>query len=159
MSIQSEINRLKQNVANAFTAVGNKGGTVPSSKVSGNLATAISSIPSGVTVQRTPPNASFTTDGDGRATVNCGFQPDLVVINPMVPLSEGYDYRLTYPFEVTNNGTVISTLIEHEDGFVYAGVERTSNGFNVTYMNNYNWDWNYVVVANTRCTYTAIKYT
>lgn len=48
MSIQSEINRLKNNVAAAFTAIGNKGGTVPSSKVSGNLATAIQSIPDGV---------------------------------------------------------------------------------------------------------------
>lgn len=33
------------NIANAFTAVGNKGGAVPSSKVSGNLASAIASIP------------------------------------------------------------------------------------------------------------------
>lgn len=48
MSIQSEINRLKQNVSAAFTAIGNKGGTVPASKVSGNLATAINSIPDGV---------------------------------------------------------------------------------------------------------------
>lgn len=48
MSIQSEINRLKQNVSNAFAAIGNKGGTVPSSKVSENLATAIQSIPTGV---------------------------------------------------------------------------------------------------------------
>lgn len=45
MSIQSEINRLTQNISAAFTAVGNKGGTVPSSKTSGNLATAINSIP------------------------------------------------------------------------------------------------------------------
>lgn len=48
MSIQSEINRLKQNVSAAFTAIGNKGGTVPTSKVSGNLASAIDSIPDGV---------------------------------------------------------------------------------------------------------------
>lgn len=47
MSIPSEINRLKQNVADSFTAVGNKGGTVPSSKVSDNLASAINSIPTG----------------------------------------------------------------------------------------------------------------
>jgi hypothetical protein len=48
MSVQSEINRLKQNVNAAFTAIGNKGGTVPTSKVSGNLASAIDSIPEGV---------------------------------------------------------------------------------------------------------------
>ena len=45
MSIQSEINRLTQNISAAFAAVGNKGGTVPTSKTSGNLATAINSIP------------------------------------------------------------------------------------------------------------------
>ena len=48
MSVQSEINRLKQAVSNAFIAVGNKGGTVPASKVSGNLASAIDSIKTGV---------------------------------------------------------------------------------------------------------------
>ena len=48
MSVQSEINRLKQAVSNAFIAVGNKGGTVPASKVSGNLASAIDSIKTGL---------------------------------------------------------------------------------------------------------------
>lgn len=47
MSIQSEINRLKQVVSSAYTAIGDKGGTVPSSKVSGNLVSAIESIPAG----------------------------------------------------------------------------------------------------------------
>lgn len=47
MSIQSEINRLKQAVSDAFTAIGNKGGTVPTSKVIGNLVSAINSIPDG----------------------------------------------------------------------------------------------------------------
>lgn len=45
MSIQSEIDRLRQNVSAAFTAIGNKGGTVPNSRVSENLASAIDSIP------------------------------------------------------------------------------------------------------------------
>lgn len=35
------------NVSAAFTAIGNKGGTVPPSKVSGNLASAIGTIPTG----------------------------------------------------------------------------------------------------------------
>lgn len=48
MSIQSQIDRLKHNVSAAFTAVGNKGGTVPDTKNSGNLAEAIHSIPEGV---------------------------------------------------------------------------------------------------------------
>lgn len=48
MSIQSQINRLKDNVSAAFDAVGNKGGTVPDAKITENLAEAIASIPEGV---------------------------------------------------------------------------------------------------------------
>ena len=48
MSIQSQINRLKDNVSAAFDAVGNKGGTVPDAKITENLAEAIATIPEGV---------------------------------------------------------------------------------------------------------------
>lgn len=67
------------NVSNAFTAIGNKGGTVPSSKVSGNLVSAINSIPTGVTIQRK--TGTFTTNSSGTATVTCGFKPDFVAID------------------------------------------------------------------------------
>lgn len=42
--IQNQINRISSNITNAFTAVGNKGGTVPSSKVIANLPSAIDTI-------------------------------------------------------------------------------------------------------------------
>lgn len=45
MSVQSEINRVKNNVASAYTAVAAKGGTVPSTQNSANLAAAVNSIP------------------------------------------------------------------------------------------------------------------
>lgn len=47
MSVQTQIDRIKDNITSAFNAVGNKGGTVPTSKVSGNLVSAINSIPDG----------------------------------------------------------------------------------------------------------------
>jgi len=47
MSIQSEINRIKGNVAGAYAAVSDMGGTLPDTQVSTNLADAIRSIPSG----------------------------------------------------------------------------------------------------------------
>lgn len=47
MSIQSEINRIRGNVANAYSAVAGMGGTVPQSANSGNLAGSIRSIPQG----------------------------------------------------------------------------------------------------------------
>lgn len=47
MSVQSEINRIKTNIAGAYSAVSEKGGTVPQTQNSSNLAEAIRSIPSG----------------------------------------------------------------------------------------------------------------
>lgn len=64
------------NIANAFAAVGNKGGTVPASKVSSNLADAINSISSGVTVQ-VKTGTVIGVSGTAK-TVNLGFKPDAV---------------------------------------------------------------------------------
>ena len=47
MSISSEITRINTNISNAYTAVGNKGGTLPVTQNSANLATAIDSITTG----------------------------------------------------------------------------------------------------------------
>lgn len=47
MSIASEITRINTNIANSYTAINNKGGTLPATQNSNNLATAINSIPSG----------------------------------------------------------------------------------------------------------------
>ena len=44
MSIQSEINRIKQNINNAYDAMQAKGATIPSSKTSAGLAAAAQSI-------------------------------------------------------------------------------------------------------------------
>lgn len=45
MSIQSELERLRQSIAEAYAAVADKGGTLPEAQKSGNLAAAIASIP------------------------------------------------------------------------------------------------------------------
>ena len=47
MSIVSEITRINNNIANSYTAVSNKGGTLPATQNSSNLATAINSISGG----------------------------------------------------------------------------------------------------------------
>ena len=44
MSIASEIQRIKNNIANAYTKIGSKGGTLPSAQNSANLVTTIDSI-------------------------------------------------------------------------------------------------------------------
>jgi len=47
MTIASEITKLQTNLTNSYTAVDGKGGTLPQVQNFDNLATAISSIPSG----------------------------------------------------------------------------------------------------------------
>lgn len=47
MNVQGEINRIKGNVESAFTAVEEKGGTLPETQTSGTLPEAIRSIPEG----------------------------------------------------------------------------------------------------------------
>jgi len=47
MSIQSEINRINSNIANAYDELETKGATMPQTENSNNLATTIASIPSG----------------------------------------------------------------------------------------------------------------
>lgn len=47
MSISSAITQAQQRVANAYTAISNKGGTLPATQNLANMPTAIGSIPSG----------------------------------------------------------------------------------------------------------------
>ena len=60
MSIASAIATKQQQVADSYTAVSNKGGTLPQTQNLTNLATAISSIPSGTTPTGT---LSITANG------------------------------------------------------------------------------------------------
>ena len=45
MSIQSEIDRIKGNVASAYSAIDERGGVMPEEQTSGNLAEAVRSVP------------------------------------------------------------------------------------------------------------------
>ena len=160
MSVQSEINRLKQNVSAAFTAIGNKGGTVPSTKVSGNLASAINSIPKGVTVKRYPASGlgSFTTNSSGTATVNCGFQPDVVYISGDTIYTDGMyiDYSTAIVFTEETRTNPAAYL--NYEGVTHAVlVSKTSTGFSVDAI-QFGYDWS-VTVKSTTYNYVAIKYT
>lgn len=79
MTIASEITRINNNIASAYTAVNNKGGTLPATQNSANLATAIGSIPSGstptlitktITQNGTYNASSDNADGYSSVTVN-----------------------------------------------------------------------------------------
>jgi len=83
MSVESEISILTSNMQNAYIAVSNKGGTLPSAQNMDNLVTAISSIPSG--------GGSFI--GIPREVKNGVFQ---------MPIE---NFTFSLPNDVTNVGT------------------------------------------------------
>ena len=153
MSVQSEIDRLRQAVSDAFTAIGNKGGTVPSSKVSGNLATAIQSIPEGVTVQIA--NGSVTTNNSGTATISCGFQPDLIVF------TSNFLEEFAVSFYGKSVGAVAYPLTwgNTEGEFAECGVTLNRTGATLSYLTLYGTNWSETIQKNKVLNYTAIKFT
>ena len=78
MTISSEITRIKTNIESAYVRLNEKGATIPEEKTSANLATCITSIPSGGTVNNQDKtiveNGTYTADkgysGLGTVTVN-----------------------------------------------------------------------------------------
>lgn len=67
MSIQSEINRIKQNINNAYDAMQAKGATIPSSKTSAGLAAAAQSIDiesDHKYIEKTLPSASWAQQSE-----------------------------------------------------------------------------------------------
>lgn len=145
------------NLAAAFASVEAKGGTVPESKISGNLATAIDGIPDGVSVQRK--SGTFTTNKtSGEATVNCGFKPDVVYIT----LNETYQSKPivgAVDFGSLGKDNAYIALWSSNQTYILwtITVNRTSNGFSIdSYV--YTNDWNSSVQQKT-FNYSAVKYT
>lgn len=145
------------NVTNAFTAIGNKGGTVPTSQVSGNLASAIASIPAGVTVKRK--TDSSTTNTSGVATINCGFSPDIVTIGVDGKVDYGGTSYMVVDFAAISIGAIESATWL-DDGIMTCEISVNDNGFNVEWMEKWDIKNNqYITQTNKSFSYTAIKYT
>lgn len=160
------------NVANAFTAVGNKGGTVPTTMISGYLAAAINSIPAGATVLRA--EGDFNTGDNGTVTINCGFKPDLVyayftdatsnLCCVSAAFYEAKKYAYVYSMTWVYYDDTESWFVEE------AKFSQTNTGFNFKLYyydyvyDDYYEDWfldmeNRVVSDDVNLHYIAIKYT
>lgn len=71
MSIASEITRINNNISAAYTAVSNKGGTLPLTQNSANLATAIGTISGGGSSGLEYEQGTFTINSNGsRPTIS-----------------------------------------------------------------------------------------
>lgn len=97
MSVATEIQRIKTAIANAYTAVSGKGGTVPQSAVVGNLATAIGTISTGTPLPTltTPAAAGDILSGkeaiDGQGSKLTGTLNicDSISVDEVYPPSQG----------------------------------------------------------------------
>lgn len=117
------------------------------------------SFEGGVTVQRT--SGSVVTDGDGKATVNCGFKPDLVYLH----LNEGKDdeiYSTAAAFnEEQRTGRMNLIFWSYSNGSMYVEdmyIEQTDSGFSFELEWN-SADWASGAESNMTVYYAAVKYT
>ena len=113
----------------------------------------------GVNVQRVEGNV--TTDGNGEATVNCGFKPDyVVIINPRVPYS-GYVRSATAHFAYNPEGLGAFALLTPElSDDVFANsfdLAQTDNGFRIL-AENISYSFEYSIASNATFNYYAVKY-
>lgn len=145
------------NIANAFTAVGNKGGTIPSSKVSGNLATAINSIPEGATIDKTDVK-SVSTNTSGSVNVSCGFKPDAVFLKATSSYQNGVSFGgINFTELGVTSGSVMMTGSSSSYAFSNFTVTQQSSGFSVS-AKRYNTSLSASNDSNRSFSYVAIKY-
>lgn len=157
-TIETKISRIAGNIADAYTVIRNRGGQVPAEAVSGNLASAIGTIPQGVTVQKK--TGSFTTNSSGSATVSCGFQPDVVVITKNEKNTNGARYVAAIPFsDYVGESIGIPLISSSSSVFIYSfSPTRSATGFSVTVVKT-NYSFSTTNATNTNFSYIAYKFT
>lgn len=159
MAIADQLNRLnvlRQTLADTLTT---KGVTAASTEGLETLVPKVAEIEGAAQVQRY--EGTFTTDDNGEATVDCGFQPDIVFIfNDKAPVSnsraDSMSMALNEGFDSSkNNMTVMAASV----GIIAASwTAWTSTGFTVI-MSQYDFNWNKSILSNQTISYVAIKYT
>lgn len=121
------------------------------------IAARIAAIETGVIVQRA--SGSFTTNTSGKATINCGFKPDLVAIdfgnaNNCVAVQAfaigEYDYSGYDGYEVS--------IWDDSEDINLTTVVPTATGFTVE-MRQYDMSGSKTILKNKTYNYTAVKYT
>jgi hypothetical protein len=116
---------------------------------------AVNGISIGSAVQRK--SGTFTTDNSGKATVNCGFQPDLVTVYLIT--YQNIEENLSIPFETQKYPNMSYCALGYHSGGIYeVTASKTSSGFSVeVYDLGYGSVHN--LAKNKNFSYTAVKYT
>lgn len=155
-----DADQLDSDLSGIANAIRKKGGTSASMSFPNGFSSAINAISTGATVKRYPASGlgSFTTNSSGKATVNCGFQPDVVYFRGDTVHSDGMqiDYSTAIVFAVETR-TNPAAYLSYE-GCTHALIaSKTSTGFSVDAV-QFGYDWS-VTVKSTTYNYVAIKYT
>lgn len=110
----------------------------------------------GSSAQRT--TGGFTTDkSTGKATINCGFQPDLIYVYLLD--YNGIEEGLSIPFgEQKDPAKPYCALGYWANGIYEITTSRTSTGFSVE-VYDLGWGSAHNLVKNKSFNYVAVKYT
>lgn len=121
------------------------------------IASRIAAIETGVAVQRA--SGTFTTDSSGNATVNCGFQPDFVVLTKNESGSNEF-YVAAIPFLDYGDKTMSIPIVSSNDTYyMYLfSPTRSNTGFTVN-VKKINKSWSGSNLTESSFTYIAYKIT
>lgn len=147
------IDELDADMLSLANTIRSKGNTTEKLQWPAGFESAVEAISTGPTIQRKA--GTFTTNSSGTASVNCGFQPDVVYINVGTYYSKPYHLAFVFNEHGTNSST-----IGWSDQYVQVSgnCSRTSNGFSIT-LKKYSLSWEESSIANGSFSYVAIKYT
>lgn len=122
----------------------------------GNIITGTHQCQAGVTVQRKA--GTFTTNSNSQATVDCGWQPDVVYIQGF-QVTDGatYSYSATWLAAEENRSNPV-TMMWCDGGFYEMFWEKYGAGFTVR-ITLLDFSFEDSLVTNKTFNYVAIKYT
>lgn len=157
MSVQSEMTAL----ANQVRRLSGETGALGISAMTTALAGVTAGGGSGATIQRK--TGTFTTDESGNATVDCGFQPDVVTIPVGLQTVDGLDYEQIVSIDFSS----VTTDAERKECCCFAPddtglfvfvIKRKQIGFEISCA-TCNWSWKMSVIKNRSFDFVAIKFT
>ena len=114
MTIESEINRIKQNIADCYTTLTAKGATIPATENVANLAACIRTIPAGV-------SDSFVTQSGDTIVTSAGTPLAIDGISSLTTAPSITDSQLTFAND--GNNTVSFSMQQLKD-YVSGGSAR-----------------------------------
>lgn len=111
MTIQSELERIGNNISSAYSALGENGATLPETQNSDNLAATVQTLPE----KQDKITASGLLKGDGSGNVSAA----VAGTDYQAPLTAGVDYAPPYQYSTTDLTAGTSQLATGTLYFVY----------------------------------------